>query len=88
MLCKADHSGYEHRFAGLIGTDLRGYGSRLFYWLGSRRRDNRDVSQLNALVMDFALPASLFIATPSTPWDKIIALQPLLLAIGICMLAL
>ncbi|MBV8421009.1 MAG: AEC family transporter, partial [Hyphomicrobiales bacterium] len=29
--------------------------------------DNHHVSQLNALVMDFALPASLFVAMATTP---------------------
>jgi malonate transporter len=29
--------------------------------------DNRHVSELNALVMDFALPASLFVAMATTP---------------------
>jgi malonate transporter len=33
--------------------------------------DNTHVAELNALVMDFALPASLFIATASTPWGMI-----------------
>jgi malonate transporter and related proteins len=29
--------------------------------------DNRHVAELSALVMDFALPASLFVATATTP---------------------
>jgi malonate transporter and related proteins len=35
--------------------------------------DNRHVAQLNALVMDFALPASLFVSTASTPRIRLLA---------------
>ena len=40
---------------------------RLGYFAGWMRDiDNHHVAELNALVMDFALPASLFVATAST----------------------
>jgi malonate transporter and related proteins len=35
--------------------------------------DNQHVGELNALVMDFALPASLFVATATTPWAMLVA---------------
>jgi hypothetical protein len=38
--------------------------------------------QLNALVMDFALPASLFVATASTPRNEMLAQGPLLEILG------
>jgi malonate transporter len=41
--------------------------------------DNRHVAELNALVMDFALPAAMFAATASTPWAVLEAQWPLLL---------
>jgi malonate transporter and related proteins len=50
--------------------------------------DNSHVAELNALVMGFALPASLFVATASTPWATVMALWPLLLVISVSMLAL
>ena len=51
----------------------------LSYFAGRVRDiDNHHVAKLNALVMDFALPADLFIATASTPWAMIAALWPLL----------
>jgi malonate transporter and related proteins len=50
--------------------------------------DNHHVAELNALVMDFALPAALFIATASTPRAMITALWPFLVVITISMLAL
>jgi malonate transporter len=42
--------------------------------------------QLNALVMDFALPASLFVATASTPRNEMLAQGPLLEILGAVML--
>ncbi len=50
--------------------------------------DNRHVSELNALVMDFALPASLFVATATTPWTTLTAQSRLLLVLAITMLGL
>ncbi|SHG14042.1 malonate transporter [Microbulbifer donghaiensis] len=50
--------------------------------------DNRHVSELNALVMDFALPASLFVATASTPRSLLLAQWPLLLVFLLSMLVL
>jgi malonate transporter len=50
--------------------------------------DNRHVAGLNALVMDFALPASLLAATASTPRAVLVAQWPLLLALMVSMLAL
>jgi len=43
--------------------------------------DNHHLSELNALVMDFALPAALFVATASTPWAVLVAQWPLLLVL-------
>jgi len=43
--------------------------------------DNHHVAELNALVMDFALPAALFVATASTPWAMLKAQWPLLLVL-------
>jgi malonate transporter and related proteins len=50
--------------------------------------DNQHVSELNALVMDFALPASLFVATATTPWAMLQAQWSLLLTLAVSMLAL
>ena len=50
--------------------------------------DNHHVSELNALVMDFALPASLFVATASTPRAVLLAQWPLLAVFVVSMLAL
>jgi len=54
----------------------------------SRDVDNRHVAELNALVMDFALPASLFVATASTSRALLLAQWPLLLVFVASMLAL
>jgi malonate transporter and related proteins len=50
--------------------------------------DNRHVAELNALVMDFALPASLFVATASTSRALLLTQWPLLLVFIVSMLAL
>ena len=50
--------------------------------------DNHHVAELNALVMDFALPASLFVATASTSRAMLLAQWPLLVVLIIPMLAL
>lgn len=50
--------------------------------------DNEHVGELNALVMDFALPASLFVATATTPWAMLLAQWSLLLTLAVSMLAL
>jgi malonate transporter len=50
--------------------------------------DNHHVAELNALVMDFALPASLFVATASTPRAVLLAQWPLLAVFVVSMLAL
>ncbi|UZK66306.1 AEC family transporter [Sphingomonas sp. M1-B02] len=48
------------------------------------RIDNHHVGELNTLVMDYALPASLFVATATTPWAKMRGEESIvvLLAIG------
>ncbi len=51
-----------------------------------RRIDNHHVGELNALVMDFALPASLFVATASTQRSEMIAQGPLFAILGVAML--
>jgi len=43
--------------------------------------DNHHVAELNALVMDFALPAALFVATASTPRAMLETQWPLLLVL-------
>ncbi len=48
--------------------------------------DNDHVEGLNALVMDFALPASLFAATASAPRDRITDQVPVFLVFGLTML--
>ena len=50
--------------------------------------DNHHVNELNALVMDFALPVSLFVATASTSRALILAQWPLLVVLTVSMLAL
>jgi malonate transporter and related proteins len=49
---------------------------------------NHHVAELNALVMDFALPASLFVATATTSRALLLARWPLLLVFIVSMLAL
>jgi malonate transporter len=53
-----------------------------------REIDNHHVAELNALVMDFALPASLFVATASTSRTLLVAQWSLLLVFTVSMLAL
>ena len=61
----------------------------LGYFAGFMRDiDNRHVAELNALLMDFALPASLFVATATTPWATLLAQWSLLVALAVSMLAL
>jgi malonate transporter and related proteins len=50
--------------------------------------DNHHVAELNALVMDFALPASLFVATASTSGAVLSEQWPLLVVLTVTMLAL
>ena len=50
--------------------------------------DNHHVNELNALVMDFALPASLFVATASAPRAVLLAQWPLLVVLVVSMLAI
>ncbi len=62
---------------------LLGYAAGKF-----RIVDNHQVDGLNALVMDFALPASLFAATASASRSQMIGQAPLFLAFGLTMLLL
>jgi malonate transporter and related proteins len=48
--------------------------------------DNHHVAGLNALVMDFAVPAALFVATASTARRMLLTQWPLLLALLVLML--
>jgi malonate transporter and related proteins len=50
--------------------------------------DNHHVAELNALVMDFALPASLFVATASTSGAVLSEQWPLLVVLTVSMLTL
>ena len=54
----------------------------------TRTIDNHHVGELNALVMDFAVPASLFVATASAPRSEIMKQGPLVLILGALMLTL
>jgi malonate transporter len=56
---------------------------------GGRLRlvDNRNVDSLNALVMTFALPAALFVATASAPRTELLGQAPLFAILGAVMLA-
>jgi malonate transporter len=60
---------------------LLGYGAGRY-----RVVDNQKVDSLNALVMNFALPASLFAATASASRDEMIAQAPLFVILGAVML--
>ncbi len=53
-----------------------------------RTVDNHQVDGLNALVMDFALPASLFVATASASRSQTFAQAPLFAILGVVMLLL
>jgi malonate transporter len=54
----------------------------------TRAIDNHHVVELNALVMNFALPASLFVATASAPRSEMIRQGPLFAILGVVMLLL
>src|SRR5262245_12410914 len=58
-----------------------GYGAGRF-----RITDNRQVDSLNGLVMDFALPASLFAATASASRSQLLAQAPFVGILGVVML--
>jgi malonate transporter and related proteins len=62
---------------------LLGYAAGRF-----RVVDNHQVDGLNALVMDFALPASLFAATASASRHEMLEQAPLFLVFGLTMLLL
>jgi malonate transporter len=62
---------------------LLGYAAGRFHIV-----DSHNVDGFNALVMDFALPASLFAATASASHSQIIAQTPLFLVFGLTMLLL
>jgi malonate transporter len=62
---------------------LLGYAAGRFHIV-----DNHHVDGLNALVMDFALPAALFAATASASRSQMIEQAPLFLVFGLTMLIL
>src|SRR6187431_166707 len=62
---------------------LLGYAAGKFHIV-----DNHHVDGFNALVMDFALPASLFAATASASRSQMIEQAPLFLVFGLTMLLL
>ncbi|MBS7705687.1 AEC family transporter [Chelatococcus asaccharovorans] len=62
---------------------LLGYGAGRYQIV-----DNHKVDSLNALVMNFALPASLFAATASASRSEMVAQAPLFALFGIVMLAI
>jgi malonate transporter and related proteins len=53
-----------------------------------RAVDNHHVGELNALVMNFAVPASLFVATASAPRNEMIGQGPLFAILGVVLLLL
>ena len=54
----------------------------------TRDIDNHHVAELNALVMDFALPASLFVAMVQTPRSLLLAQGQLMIVLAVSMLAI
>jgi malonate transporter and related proteins len=50
--------------------------------------DNHHVAELNALVMDFALPASLFVAMVQTPRELLLEQGTLMVVLAVSMLAI
>lgn len=54
----------------------------------TRDIDNRHVAELNALVMDFALPLSLFVTTARTPRALLLAQWPVVAVLVVSMLVL
>ena len=53
-----------------------------------KRIDNRRVAELNTLVMEFALPASLFAATWRTPRQALVDQWPTVIVLGLGMLTI
>ena len=61
----------------------------LGYFAGwTRKIDNHRVADLNTLVMDFALPASLFVAMAQTPRALLVKQSPLVVVLAVSMLAI
>jgi malonate transporter and related proteins len=59
------------------------------YFAGwTRDIDNHHVAELNALVMDFALPASLFVAMVQTPRAQLLQYRSLMLVFGVSMVVI
>ena len=54
----------------------------------TRDIDNHHVAELNALVMDFALPASLFVAMVQTPRSLLLAQGQLMVVLAVSMLVI
>jgi malonate transporter and related proteins len=54
----------------------------------TRDIDNHHVAELNALVMDFALPASLFVAMVRTPRAQLLQQRALMIVLVVAMLAI
>ena len=54
----------------------------------TRDIDNHHVAELNALVMDFALPASLFVAMVQTPRSLLLEQGQLMIVLAVSMLAI
>lgn len=53
-----------------------------------KRVDNQRVAEMNALVMEYALPASLFAATFRTPRQVLISQWPLVVVLGLGMIVI
>jgi len=54
----------------------------------TRDIDNHHVAELNALVMDFALPASLFVAMVQTPRSLLLEQGQLMIVLAVSMLVI
>jgi malonate transporter len=59
------------------------------YFAGRTRDvDNHHVAELNALVMDFALPATLFVAMVRAPRAQLLQQSSLMVVLGVSMLVI
>lgn len=50
--------------------------------------NNKHVTELNIVVMNYCLPSSLFVATASTQWRDLVAQWPVLLSLGTVMMGI
>ena len=67
--------------APIFSVMVLGYGAGRWH-----RIDNRHVAGLNSLVMEFSLPAALFVTTVSTPRGEMIEQGPFFAILCVAML--